>query len=55
MVKTIPYSFDNKAGIEHEINQRPSCSDESIKTAKMENLPLECFSCSLQNDSLFEI
>jgi len=54
MVKTIPYSFDNKAGIEHEINQDSAFLMNQLKTAKMENLTLEeCFLCSLQDDTLF--
>jgi len=34
MVKTIPYSFDNKAGIEHEINQDPAVLMNQLKQLK---------------------
>ena len=55
MVKTIPYSFDNKAGIEHEINQDPAVLMNQLKRAKFENSTLECFLCFLQDDTLFVI
>jgi len=48
MVKTIPYSFDNKAGIEHEINQDPAVLMNQLKQLKCKICHLNAF-CVLFN------
>jgi len=44
MVNTFPYSFDNKAGIEHEINQDPAVLMNQLKRAKFDIRMLFVFS-----------
>jgi hypothetical protein len=54
-----PMFFDNKADLEHEINQDPAVLMKQLKRAhyylqnkEMENLTLECFLRSLQDNTL---